>query len=74
MLLLTIPIEYVAGRSHCLDEIRTIGHAQRSGGVVLPRTADWLEATAELRKAFVHHTQDEIQASLGRVAQKAPAS
>ena len=25
----------------------------RSGGVVLPRDADWLEATAELRRAFV---------------------
>jgi hypothetical protein len=49
-------------------------YAQRSGGVVLPRTADWLEATAELRKAFVHHTPDEIQASLGRQAQKTPAS
>jgi phenylpropionate dioxygenase-like ring-hydroxylating dioxygenase large terminal subunit len=45
--------------------------AQRSGGVVLPRSANWFEATAELRKAFVHHTPDEIQASLGRRGQKA---
>jgi phenylpropionate dioxygenase-like ring-hydroxylating dioxygenase large terminal subunit len=49
-------------------------YAQRSGGVVLPRTADWLEATAELRKAFVHHTQDEIQASLGRIRQQTTAT
>jgi phenylpropionate dioxygenase-like ring-hydroxylating dioxygenase large terminal subunit len=45
--------------------------AQRSGGVVLPRSANWFEATAELRKAFVHHTPDQIQASLGRRGQKA---
>jgi hypothetical protein len=45
--------------------------AQRSGGVILPRSANWFEATAELRKAFVHHTPDEIQASLGRRGQKA---
>ena len=29
----------------------------RSGGVLLPRDADWLEATRELRKAFVEHPQ-----------------
>jgi len=29
----------------------------RSGGVVLPREADWLEATRELRRAFVHHPE-----------------
>ena len=45
--------------------------AQRSGGVVLPRSANWFEATAELRRAFVHHTPEEIQASLGRRGQKA---
>jgi hypothetical protein len=28
-------------------------YRQRSGGVILPGTADWLEATQELRKAFV---------------------
>jgi hypothetical protein len=27
----------------------------RSGGVILPRSADWLEATKELQKAFVEH-------------------
>ena len=29
----------------------------RSGGAFLPRDADWLEATAELRKAFVQHAE-----------------
>jgi phthalate 4,5-dioxygenase len=41
-------------------------YAQRSGGVILARNVDWFEATRELRKAFVKHTQEEIQASLGR--------
>jgi hypothetical protein len=41
-------------------------YAQRSGGVVLPRSADWFEATRDLRKAFVHHTPEEVQESLGR--------
>ena len=41
-------------------------YAQRSGGVILPRTANVFDATAELRKAFVHHTPEEVQASLGR--------
>jgi phthalate 4,5-dioxygenase oxygenase subunit len=27
----------------------------RAGGVLLPQDANWLEATAELRKAFVEH-------------------
>ncbi len=30
-------------------------YRQRSGGVVLPKDVDWLEATAELRKAYVMH-------------------
>jgi phenylpropionate dioxygenase-like ring-hydroxylating dioxygenase large terminal subunit len=46
-------------------------YAQRSGGVILPRSANWFEATAALRKAFVHHSPEEIQASLGRRGQKA---
>ncbi|HLZ27289.1 MAG TPA: Rieske 2Fe-2S domain-containing protein [Chloroflexota bacterium] len=29
----------------------------RSGGAILPESADWLEATAELRQAFVEHPQ-----------------
>jgi phthalate 4,5-dioxygenase oxygenase subunit len=32
----------------------------RSGGVILPRGADWLEATKELRRAFVQHTPEEM--------------
>jgi phthalate 4,5-dioxygenase len=42
-------------------------YAQRSGGVVLPRSVDWFEATRDLRKAFVHHSPEDVQASLGRV-------
>ena len=30
-------------------------YRQRSGGVVLPRSVDWWDATAELRTAFVQH-------------------
>jgi hypothetical protein len=30
-------------------------YAVRSGGVVLPRNADWIEATRELRRAGVTH-------------------
>jgi len=30
-------------------------YQQRSGGVVLPRSVDWWEATRDLRKAFVKH-------------------
>jgi len=30
-------------------------YAVRSGGVVLPRGADWIEATRELRRAWVTH-------------------
>jgi hypothetical protein len=28
-------------------------YRQRSGGVILPRSADWVEATEDLRTAFV---------------------
>jgi hypothetical protein len=31
--------------------------ATRSGGVVLPRTADWVAETAPLRQAFVEHPE-----------------
>jgi hypothetical protein len=41
-------------------------YAQRSGGVILPRNVEWFEATRELRKAFIQHTDEEIQTSLGR--------
>jgi len=30
-------------------------YAVRSGGVVLPGNADWIEATRELRKAWAAH-------------------
>jgi phenylpropionate dioxygenase-like ring-hydroxylating dioxygenase large terminal subunit len=38
----------------------------RGGGVFLPKTADWLEATAELRKGFAEHPDLESEAKAGR--------
>ena len=32
----------------------------RSGGVILPRSADWLEATKDLRRAFKQHKPEEV--------------
>ncbi|MFQ6030325.1 MAG: Rieske 2Fe-2S domain-containing protein [Dehalococcoidia bacterium] len=32
-------------------------YRQRSGGVILPRSANWVEATRELRKAFADHPE-----------------
>jgi phthalate 4,5-dioxygenase oxygenase subunit len=32
-------------------------YAVRTGGVILPRNADWIESTAELRKAFAKHPE-----------------
>ena len=32
-------------------------YRQRSGGVILPRSADWVEATEELRAAFVRRPE-----------------
>ncbi len=32
----------------------------RSGGVILPRTTDWQEATKDLQKAFVQHSAEEV--------------
>jgi phenylpropionate dioxygenase-like ring-hydroxylating dioxygenase large terminal subunit len=32
-------------------------YAVRTGGVILPRDADWIEATSELRKAFAKHPE-----------------
>jgi len=32
-------------------------YRQRSGGAFIPKDANWLEATAELRKAFVEHPE-----------------
>jgi hypothetical protein len=45
-------------------------YRQRSGGVILPREANWLEATAELRKAFVDHP--EITENSPQVATQPP--
>jgi phthalate 4,5-dioxygenase oxygenase subunit len=41
---------------------------QRSGGVILPRSTDWLEATVNLRKAFVQHKPEETFAPLAKTA------
>ena len=32
-------------------------YRQRSGGVILPKGADWIESTKKLREAFVRHTE-----------------
>ena len=40
-------------------------YRQRSGGVILPRQADWWEATADLRRAFVDRPELAPMASLG---------
>jgi len=34
----------------------------RSGGVILPRSVDWRDATKDLQKAFVQHTAEEVYA------------
>jgi nitrite reductase/ring-hydroxylating ferredoxin subunit len=34
----------------------------RSGGVILPRSTDWIAATKDLQKAFTSHTADEVYA------------
>jgi phthalate 4,5-dioxygenase oxygenase subunit len=34
----------------------------RSGGVILPRSADWQEATKSLQAAFVEHKPEELYA------------
>jgi hypothetical protein len=44
---------------------------QRSGGVILPRSTDWLEATTNLRKAFVSHAPEETYAPKAASAVKA---
>jgi phenylpropionate dioxygenase-like ring-hydroxylating dioxygenase large terminal subunit len=43
-------------------------YAVRSGGVILPADADWVEATRELRKAFVQHPEIEAVVSRERGA------
>jgi hypothetical protein len=34
----------------------------RSGGLILPRSVDWIDATQELRKAFIDHAREELVA------------
>ena len=40
-------------------------YRQRSGGVILPRSADWLEATQELRRAFVEYPEEFVLETIG---------
>ncbi len=37
----------------------------RSGGVILPKGVDWIEATKELRKAFVEHPEIDLSIANG---------
>ena len=38
----------------------------RGGGIFLPKQADWLEATADLRQGFVEHADLQAEAKTGR--------
>jgi phthalate 4,5-dioxygenase oxygenase subunit len=40
---------------------------QRSGGVVLPRDADFVAATEQLRKPFVEHPEIDVAALVGPI-------
>jgi hypothetical protein len=40
-------------------------YRQRSGGVILPRSVDWFEATRELRRAFVEHPEAFVRQTIG---------
>jgi phthalate 4,5-dioxygenase len=40
-------------------------YAQRSGGVILPRSVDWWDGTRDLRKAFVEREELMPMATLG---------
>ena len=42
-------------------------YRQRSGGIILPEDADWIESTRELRKAYVEHPELD-PAVAGRLA------
>jgi len=46
-------------------------YRQRSGGVVLPEATNWVEATAELRKAYVPHPELDPAIS-GRIGGQQP--
>jgi nitrite reductase/ring-hydroxylating ferredoxin subunit len=49
----------------CVDEPEA--WLQRSGGVVLPRDADFVEATEELRKPFVAHAEIDVANLVGPI-------
>jgi phthalate 4,5-dioxygenase oxygenase subunit len=40
-------------------------YRQRSGGVILPRSVDWFEATRDLRKAFVEYLEEFVLETIG---------
>ena len=40
-------------------------YAQRSGGVILPRSVDWWEGTQDLRRVFVARSELAQMAELG---------
>ena len=46
-------------------------YRQRSGGIILPEGADWVNATEELRKAYVPHPELD-PAMAGRVGGQQP--
>jgi hypothetical protein len=49
----------------CVDE--PDAWLQRSGGIVLPRDADFVEATEDLRTPFVAHPEIDVAATLGPI-------
>ena len=49
----------------CVDE--PDAWLQRSGGVVLPRDADFVAATEELRKPFVAHPEIDVANLVGPI-------
>ena len=40
-------------------------YRQRSGGVILPRSVDWFEATRDLRRAFVEYPEEFVLETIG---------
>jgi hypothetical protein len=49
----------------CVDEPQA--WLQRSGGVILPRDADFVAATEELRKPFVSHPEIDVANVVGPI-------
>jgi len=43
--------------SHARKAAKNLQERVRSGGVFLPEGVDWVQATAELRKAYVEHPE-----------------